>query len=347
MAQNVMYQSGRHRQQTPSVSEQAVLGFWNDACHYKATASLVQVRQLRKYRQDIVLEQAIQGPIVSCFDEYSGLELCMEVTYISQIRACILRKEIVPEWLQTVTVRGETSQCMKLQSLMARLAELQYQVIQGLENCSSDKQSRSNTLDFLFTKARELDLAFALWPETIFLHSTVSSYWIRSDWTNYETSIVEQNIICKDEAAVWMHYWASWIVLDSLCIDLMLDLAPNMDLYRTMAVFASRCRETVNIVAGQMCNIVQSFLNQNPCQKCPIQMRNDCSTDADVVEKPLLLQIDPKMATLMAWPLVVAIRTGHIPIAQRQILQCGLKLVADIIGASVLHLVAENKTVGF
>jgi len=143
-----------------------------------------------------------------------------------------------------------------------------------------------------------------------------------------------------------MHYWASWIVLDSFCIDLMLDLAPDMDLYRTMAVFASRCKDTVNIVAGKMCNIVQSFLNQNPRQKCPIQMRNECSSDADV-EKPLFSPIDPKMATLMAWPLVVAIRTGTVPIAQRQTMQCGLKLVADIIGASVLHLVAENKPVGF
>jgi len=209
VAQNVMYQSGRHRQQTMSVSEQAVPEFWNDACHYKATARLVQLRQLRKYRQDLVLEQAIRGPIVSYFDMYRGLELCTEVTYVSQIRACTLHKELVPGWLQNVTVLSETSQCMKLQSLMAGLAELQYHVVQGLEICSSDKQSRSNALDFLFTKARELDLAFAAWPETKSLHSTVSSYWIRSDCTNSETSIVKQNIIWKDEAAVWMHYWAS------------------------------------------------------------------------------------------------------------------------------------------
>jgi len=80
---------------------------------------------------------------------------------------------------------------MKLQSLMARLAELQYHVVQGLENCRSDNQSRSNALDFLFAKARELDLAFAAWPETKFLHSTVSNFWIQSDWTNSETIIVD------------------------------------------------------------------------------------------------------------------------------------------------------------
>jgi hypothetical protein len=53
-------------------------------------------------------------------------------------------------------------------------------------------------------------------------------------------------------------------------------------------------------------------------------------------------EIVPKMATILGWPLTVAVSTEAVPKAQKQWLQRRLKTIASVIGAAVLHSVAEK-----
>lgn len=54
------------------------------------------------------------------------------------------------------------------------------------------------------------------------------------------------------------------------------------------------------------------------------------------------LEISPKLAGLVAWPLAVAVSTENVPEPQRRWLQEKLKVVAGSLGDSVLEAVAER-----
>lgn len=78
------------------------------------------------------------------------------------------------------------------------------------------------------------------------------------------------------------------------------------------------------------------------------QMRRNCKKycRANVQQSS---RVGPKLATLLVWLFLflVVIHARHVLFVQRQALRCGLKLIVDVIGASVLHPVGENKPVGF
>lgn len=84
-----------------------------------------------------------------------------------------------------------------------------------------------------------------------------------------------------------------------------------------------KCRDTIVAVSGEICSALPFFFPSNP------------------------EHIHPRLATLLGWPIAVAVSTQAVPNIQRLQLKKTLKTVAMVLGDSVLQVIAEGEEFKF
>lgn len=141
-------------------------------------------------------------------------------------------------------------------------------------------------------------------------------------------------------AAIWNRYRAVRLVVNSIhrraltCL-----LQCPMQLPFTLAQQAL-CQDQIESLAIDLCGGVHFFFDSSS---------NSAGHKAHIRSNTIEYDFDqnrnhvrPRMATLLAWPLTVAVSTEGVPNAQRQWLLARMRMVAEPIGDAVLESVIEK-----
>jgi hypothetical protein len=253
-----------------------------------------------------------------------------------QIRTAILRDVTIPRWLRNGTLYGEGGSDLELDSLLIRAAALQSKSTTLLGDENLVLPSDVTELKIVAIEAQELDVGFQNWPSSLpedwlfTLHTSKGS-----DSTSgllYEGSVHRYK--AYGHAAVWNRYRAVRIIVNDIHLQLLSRLPQNPSLITQVET----CQKNVGSLATDLCYSVPVFFSSNPASHDSVS--KSAKSNRNILDTQQT--ITPMMATVIAWPVTVAISTEAVPNAQKQWLQSKLKTIAGVVGASVLHSIADT-----
>ncbi|KAI0376875.1 hypothetical protein F5Y04DRAFT_195147 [Hypomontagnella monticulosa] len=312
--EEITYRDGRNqsREDSPSSApNHDVIGsqFWEDNIYHEDAAGLLGLRQQRGWAPSPGLDSAVRRKV---------------------IRAYVLRGLLVDEWLQDGAQFGEEGPVLDLDSIIVRVANLRARSLCLFLPKSGRFSDQPHPGD-LAIEARNLDLALEFWSRNIPDDWKFST---QPDSTPYATfdGLVYVHAT-YDQGAIWNQYRALRIIVNSIrkrALAVMAQCAAQ-------AVFVNAergvCLEMIASIATELCRSMPFF---SPNHTAP----GLASTITETRESNY--EIPPKLAPLLAWPLVLAISTDDVPEPQKQWLKNKLKSIANILGNSFLTTVIEQ-----
>ncbi|KAE9375375.1 hypothetical protein N431DRAFT_333214 [Stipitochalara longipes BDJ] len=319
--ENFMYGAKRTCIQNPrsSISDEVGSRFWKNICHYIGAVGLLKVRQQEGYRENLPLYRAVRRPI---------------------IRACILRGDTVQQWLRDGAQYGEEGPALKLDVLLIRVAALRSKSLNLFRQKNLGRLLQADRTDVV-AEAQNLDVALASWPQDLPEDWRFSTHCIEeySDTRNpahlYSDSV--HSYTTHGHAAVWMRFMAVRLIVSSILIKLLSALLPKTSINEQIGTL----HQNLNLLATDMCCSVPFFFTSIATN------HNLQSESFKTSDKTASLEILPKIATILSWPLSVAVSTTAVPTKQKEWLKTKLKLVASVQGDAVVQSIAETEEFKF
>ncbi|KAI2778488.1 hypothetical protein F4815DRAFT_447204 [Daldinia loculata] len=313
---------GRRNQDEVSLLNLDVTGsrIWKNTCHYDGAADLLRQRQQNKWTPNPFLDRAVRRRL---------------------IRVCILRGISVVEWLRDGVQFGEEGPVLILDSIMVRVAALRERSLCLFLPKSARFSSQPHPGD-LAAEARSLDAALESWS------AALPEDWKFTTWSDSTPDSTFDGLIhvyaTYGHAAIWCRYYATRLVVNSIrnralsvmaqCSFQMLSVAPERDL----------CLGKTASLGTDLCRSIPVFFTSVTTKGNPTAARGTVINDNIVRVNQ---DIKPKLATLLAWPLILAINTDNIPESQKQWLKNKLKSVANTLGDAILETVIEQNELKF
>lgn len=237
---------------------------------------------------------------------------------------------------------------LELDSLLIRVAILRTRALELLHDKKLTLESRTNKLKTVAVETRDLDLAFAAWPQGVSedwkfsIHPSIECSEPTKSELFYEGSV--HKYTTRGHAAIWNRYRAVRLILNTMHMRVLSALVQCTSPEPSINAQLEMCQENIGLLATDLCFSVPVFFNvynmiQDEAGSEPAWIGNNINCP----ENEIML----KMAAILAWPLTVAVSTEAVPKAQKVWLQHRLKTVASVIGAGVLHSVAENEEFEF
>jgi hypothetical protein len=191
------------------------------------------------------------------------------------------------------------------------------------------------------TEAQNLNDALACWVQDLpgewqfsthcieaFSETTSSDFWYNDTVYSYTT---------HGHAAVWIRFLAVRIIVSSILLKLLSALPQEP----TISKQVESMQQLINLLATDMCCTVPFFFTSNA-----LHHQFESST-FNVAEKMVLPEILPKIATLLSWPLSIAVSTNAVPAKQKEWLKHKLKIAASVQGDAVVQSIAESEEFKF
>jgi len=207
---------------------------------------------------------------------------------------------------------------------------------------SSDLTLHLQKVTDMTTEAAEFDQAFIAWSKSVPDDWQFSCHSFANDlYPTIPDDFLFQRSIHRyssyGHAAMWIQYRAVRLILNSVRLQLLSDLAQCSGQEYSLNAELEMCQNNISSLATDFCYSVPVFFrsmidyNRMGCR----------STSTVCLENP----IDPKMAAILACPMALAVTTQVIPKAQKRWLQQRLKIIANVIGATQLHATADREDV--
>lgn len=205
--------------------------------------------------------------------------------------------------------------------------------------------NQSARYGILAEEAKELDLA--AWSECALeeLKYSVYPFPAYSDLTksglNHRHSVHKHSSL--GHAAIWMQYRVVSLIVSNINMLIFSTMGKREPQGLSIQTQLQSLEERMDILASELCCSVACFFEScksmlNESASNPETPFGYVTTFKDDEEG----RITPKRATILAWPLTIAISTRGVPLAQKQWLQRRLKSVAQVINITVLYFVAEK-----
>lgn len=139
-------------------------------------------------------------------------------------------------------------------------------------------------------------------------------------------------------ASLWIRQRALRLIINSIFIKFIAIRMQTNTNHAHLLWKQERMRGNLASISTELCGDVPFFFTG-----VHIASHGDVVTDASVSRSSgRELEILPKLARLVAWPLAIAVSTENVPESQRQWLQGKLRVVASSLGDSVLGQVANR-----
>ncbi|KAI8964265.1 hypothetical protein F5Y11DRAFT_100881 [Daldinia sp. FL1419] len=320
---NIMNRGWNHHEQDEAaLLELDVTGskIWKNNHYYDEAMDLLRKRQKSSWTPNISLDRVVRRRL---------------------IQVCILRGISVPEWLQDGAQFGEEGLILALDSIMVRVAALRERSLCLFLPKSARFSSQPRPGD-IAAEARVLDAALESWS------ATLPEDWKFTLLSVFAPDFTLDGIIhvyaTHGHAAVWCRYHAIRLVVNSICrralfvmaqcSSQMLSVVPEQDecLRKMASLGADFCRSVPAVLSptsteGYSTTPQQSEINDNPSHSNQGVM--------------------PKLAILLAWPLILAVNTDGIPETQKEWLEDKLKLVVCALGDATLETVLKQNELKF
>jgi hypothetical protein len=253
----------------------------------------------------------------------------------------------VQAWLQDGAIYGEEGPTLKLDSLMIQVAALRSKVLKILRERERALISSANRVRDVVIEAGNLDTALASWPQGMLeeWRFSVQSFADRSEQTTMSHFLFNPSVhsyTTHGHAVVWMRYRAVRLIVCSIRMRLLSILKGQLSIDAGIG----GCQEDISSLATDMCYSVPYFFSSDAKRDDSDEPR---PASVRIVENAICPErkIVPRIATLLAWPLAVAVSTEAVPKAQKEWLQRKLKTVARVQGDAALESIAETEEFKF
>ncbi|KAG4218579.1 hypothetical protein PC116_g32941 [Phytophthora cactorum] len=182
----------------------------------------------------------------------------------------------------------------------------------------------------LATEARALDAALESWSAAL-----------PEDWKYTTRSVLATGFFdgmiyeytTYGHAAIWCRYYAIRMVVNGIrnralsvvarCSSQMLSVAPEQDI----------CLQKIESLATDLCRSIPTFFTATGA---PV------AAESTGISTASISQIAPKLATLLAWPLLLAVNTDSVLQSQVEWLKSKFKSIANALGDGSLGAVIEQ-----
>jgi hypothetical protein len=131
-------------------------------------------------------------------------------------------------------------------------------------------------------------------------------------------------------ASLWIRQRALRLIINSIFIKFIAVRMQNSTDHEHLRWKQNRMRGILASTSSELCGDVAYFFSRHPMVG---------SSSVDIHGEHVIL---PRLATILAWPLAVAVSTENVPELQRQWLQQKLRLVASSLGDAILGRVADR-----
>ncbi|KAI2467975.1 hypothetical protein F4781DRAFT_432816 [Annulohypoxylon bovei var. microspora] len=322
--ENIMYGHERHhnRKKDSSSSDTDIIGsrFWENISHHKGAAGLLKLRQERGWTPDLPLERAARRQLM---------------------RTCILRGIPAAPWLRDGAEFGEEGPILGLDSILVRVASLRARSLHMFLPKSERFSSQLSPVD-IASEARDLDIVLESWSRNI---PEDWQFFTQPDPSTDATFDGMVHVYASHGlATIWNRYRAIHIIIISIR-------------KRALSVASQCSSQTISTnMEQEMCHEKIVLLSTDLCRGIPFFIRSQPVTHDSPSEGPSRIndnyisahyEILPKLATLLAWPLALAVSTDAVPEPQKQWLRIKLKSIAKSLGDSILATVADQSEFKF
>ncbi|KAJ5279793.1 hypothetical protein N7478_005165 [Penicillium angulare] len=250
---------------------------------------------------------------------------------IYDTRSCIIRGTPVPEWLQNQAIDTEDPVAM-LDHLYVQLAHVRSQYLGfQLENT----ESHIEQLDALITEAKELQFAFEDWV------LSVPDQWKFSVIEFKDTgNLNSRNAIYGDyyhiystmeHATIWNRYRAAHMIASSTFIRVLLTMSAILPEDQTLAARVQEQMSKIESLVSDMCCSIAFFL---------VAGKDKGAGDLKLFHN----ELTPMTATLLAWPLTLAVSTSFAPTEQKQWIGEKIQLISAALGTNILGAIPKMTT---
>jgi hypothetical protein len=297
---------GSPTSQTQVMTDIAGVRTWNPVCHYDGTLALLRLHRERGNGDDLAFYRAVRRPVVSTShytnSSCSWMDLLCGLQRLAwQIRGYILLGKVVPDWLRDGAVYGEVGPILELDKLMVRCATLRSKALKVSDDVQHPSLDCREEHTAVLVQAQELDDALTTWADgvtgkswTLKVHDISEHAGAVFSW--YDSTVY--TFKTHAHAIVWMRYWALRLIALSICID-----SPSLQTQQR-----ERYLQSVASCATNMCRTIPFFF-----------------MEGTTMSTPLL----PRRATLLTWPVAVAVSTSAMPFLQREWLRDRLRAIAN------------------
>ncbi|UKZ55057.1 hypothetical protein TrVGV298_008874 [Trichoderma virens] len=307
--ESVMYFS---RESTSSLPPDAVGSrFWGIICHEKGAAALLIARRERGFAANTELDKAIR-------------KKCLHII--------ILRGGPILDCLKDGRSWGEDGHELQLDSLMIRVLSLRHKSMCFLRDMDAVEPETVDKARSIAMEAYTLDYDLASWPlglpqnwgfQISRTHSQPSS-----NVADASVGIPTHNYPSICHATIWNQYRALRLITNAIQKRALVALQPLLE-GSFLDTNIKRCQDNINDLAVDLCSGIKFLI----AYRTP----NRGSEATALHHMPY-----PSVATLLAWPLTVAVSVDAVQPPEKTWLKSALKVVSLSLGHSLLESVADQ-----
>jgi hypothetical protein len=246
-----------------------------------------------------------------------------------------LQGNAIAGWLQDGASFGESGPALQIDSFMIRVAAFRSRALVFFSNTSATLPTSTPDLEYLAHTGKELEDDLVQWAESM------SGEWkaCRQD-PEMESDINENNNEAYDRifnsytshghASLWIRQRALRLIINSIFIKFIAVRMQNSTDHEHLRWKQNRMRGNLASTSSELCGDVAFFFSRSS---------EEGFNTAGIHGEHAIL---PRLASLLAWPLTVAVSTENVPEPQRDWLQNKLRLVASSLGDAILGRVADR-----
>jgi hypothetical protein len=233
---------------------------------------------------------------------------------------------------------------LQLDALLIRVAALRSATLKLIRGKNLVRLLQNDHADAVI-EAHKLDVALAEWPKDLPEEWKFSVHYIGGSREAAQLDLLYSDSIyfyrTHGHAAVWMRYLAVRLIVSSIIMRLYSAHPQTLSQGTSFKEQIEIKQNNISSLATDMCHSVPFFFNSDLIQKDPE------STTFRINGNITSPQILPRIATILSWPLSVAVCTEAVPVNQKEWLRCKLRLVASVQGDAVVQSVADSEEFKF
>jgi hypothetical protein len=229
---------------------------------------------------------------------------------------------------------------LKLDPLFIQTAALRSKSLKLFRQKNVSRFLQTNRT-YIVAEAQNLNNALACWVQDLPGEWQFSTHCIETFSETTSSDFLYNDTVYSytthGHAAVWIRFLAVRLIVSSILLKLVSALPQEP----TIREQVESIQQHINLLATEMCCSVPFFFTSNALY------HEFESSVFNVSEKIASPEILPKIATLLSWPLSVAVSTTAVPAKQKEWLKHKLKIAASVQGDAVVQSIAESEEFKF
>lgn len=250
----------------------------------------------------------------------------------------------MPDWLQNGKDFGEIGPALQIDSFMVRVAAFRARALEFFPRVASMFVTSIPDIEHLAHTGKELEDDLVDWADSM------TGEWERRKLTLPE---VADNVTgdgndaydghrnsytSHGHASLWLRQRALRLIINSIFIKFITVRMQTSTNHARLLWKRERMRGNLVSVSAELCGDIAYFFTPAPSVRAMGLAVVAAAQSAPADEHTIL----PSLASMLAWPLAVAVSTENVPEPQRRWLQDKLGVVADALGDAVLHDVGRR-----